>query len=165
MEALLTSLVRKEVLSFQTDPRSSERGQFGFLQDLVKRVAYETLSKKERKARHLAVAEYLESSNDIHAVVAGMSGNRILDLFGSALHAIFQARVRVMLFPVSRRRGIRDIAPSHGKRRHMQRDRGPRQSRAHTLVVGHGAAHAGPCTERRQCDHDWAGMVGAITVE
>jgi class 3 adenylate cyclase/tetratricopeptide (TPR) repeat protein len=62
VETLLSSLVRKEVLSFQTDPRSSERGQFGFLQDLVKRVAYETLSKKERKARHVAVAKYLESS-------------------------------------------------------------------------------------------------------
>jgi tetratricopeptide (TPR) repeat protein len=62
VEALLSSLVRKEVLSFHTDPRSSERGQFGFLQDLVKRVAYETLSKKERKARHVAVANYLESS-------------------------------------------------------------------------------------------------------
>ena len=30
-----------------------------FLQDIVKRVAYETLSRKERKARHLATAEFL----------------------------------------------------------------------------------------------------------
>lgn len=59
---LLTSLVRKELLSVQADPRSPERGQYGFLQDLVKKVAYETLSKKERKARHLAFADYLETS-------------------------------------------------------------------------------------------------------
>src|SRR5262249_39279680 len=60
LEQLLTSLVRKEVLSIQGDPRSPERGQYGFLQDLLRFVAYETLAKKERKARHLAAAEYLE---------------------------------------------------------------------------------------------------------
>ena len=57
LEPLLASLVRKEVLSIQADPRSPERGQYGFLQDLVKHVAYETLSKQERKAQHLAAAE------------------------------------------------------------------------------------------------------------
>ena len=45
LEPLLTSLLRKEVLSVQADPRSPERGQYGFLQDLLKRVAYETLAK------------------------------------------------------------------------------------------------------------------------
>ena len=59
LEPLLSSLVRKEVLNLQADPRSPERGQYGFLQDLLKRVAYETLSRKERRARHLASAEYL----------------------------------------------------------------------------------------------------------
>ena len=55
----LASLVRKEVLSVQADPRSPERGQYSFLQDLLKRVAYETLAKTERKARHLAAAAHL----------------------------------------------------------------------------------------------------------
>jgi tetratricopeptide (TPR) repeat protein len=59
---LLTSLVRKEVLTVQADPRSPERGQYGFLQDLVRRVAYDTLSKKERKQRHLTAAVHLENS-------------------------------------------------------------------------------------------------------
>ncbi|HXF57581.1 MAG TPA: AAA family ATPase [Actinomycetota bacterium] len=62
LEPLLTSLVRKEVFGVQADPRSPERGQYGFLQDLVRRVAYETLSKRERKARHLAVARRLEAA-------------------------------------------------------------------------------------------------------
>jgi predicted ATPase/class 3 adenylate cyclase len=57
---LLAGLVRKEVLSIQADPRSPEHGQYGFLQDLVRKVAYETLSKRERKSRHLAAAEQLE---------------------------------------------------------------------------------------------------------
>ena len=46
LEPLLAALVRKEVLSLQADPRSPERGQYGFLQDLVKKVAYETLSRQ-----------------------------------------------------------------------------------------------------------------------
>ena len=60
LQANLSSLVRKEVLGIQADPRSPERGQYVFLQDLVRRVAYETLSKRDRKARHLAVAAHLE---------------------------------------------------------------------------------------------------------
>jgi class 3 adenylate cyclase/tetratricopeptide (TPR) repeat protein len=62
LEPILASLVRKEILLVQADPRSPERGQHGFLQDLVKLVAYETLSKKERKAKHLAVASSWETS-------------------------------------------------------------------------------------------------------
>ena len=61
LEPLLGALVRKEMLSIQADPRSPERGQYSFLQDLVKRVAYETLSKRERKTKHLAAAEFLMS--------------------------------------------------------------------------------------------------------
>src|SRR5207249_11111534 len=60
LEPLLASLVAKEVLLVQADPRSPERGQYGFLQDLVRTVAYETLSRKDRKDKHLTVAEYLE---------------------------------------------------------------------------------------------------------
>jgi class 3 adenylate cyclase/tetratricopeptide (TPR) repeat protein len=59
LEPLLTSLVRKEVLSVQADPRSPERGQYNFVQDLLKHVAYETLAKSDRKLRHLAAAAYL----------------------------------------------------------------------------------------------------------
>jgi len=59
LEPLLISLLRKEVLSLQADPRSPERGQYSFLQDLLKRVAYETLARSERKARHLAAAAHL----------------------------------------------------------------------------------------------------------
>ena len=61
LEPILASLLRKEVLSVQADPLSPERGQYAFLQDVVKRVAYETLSRKERKAKHLATAEFLLS--------------------------------------------------------------------------------------------------------
>jgi len=59
---LLESLVRKEVLGVQADPRSPEHGQYGFLQDLVRHVAYGTLSKRERRSRHLAAAAHLTTA-------------------------------------------------------------------------------------------------------
>jgi class 3 adenylate cyclase len=62
LEPILGSLVRKEVLSVQADPRSPERGQYAFLQDLLKQIAYETLARADRKAKHLAAAEYLEQA-------------------------------------------------------------------------------------------------------
>jgi class 3 adenylate cyclase/tetratricopeptide (TPR) repeat protein len=62
LEPVLTSLVRKEVFFLELDPRSAERGQYGFLQDLVRRVAYETLARRDRKARHLAAGEFFETS-------------------------------------------------------------------------------------------------------
>ena len=61
LEPLLVALVRKEILSIQADPRSPERGQYSFLQDIVKHVAYETISRKERKTKHLAAAQLLSS--------------------------------------------------------------------------------------------------------
>ena len=61
VDAGLAGLVRKEILSIQADRFSPERGQYGFLQDLVRKVAYDTLSKHDRKSRHLRVATYLEA--------------------------------------------------------------------------------------------------------
>jgi class 3 adenylate cyclase/tetratricopeptide (TPR) repeat protein len=73
LDPILSALTRKEVLSVQADPRSPEHGQYGFLQDLLRRVAYETLAKTDRKARHLAAAAYLEQAwveNEVVEVVA-----------------------------------------------------------------------------------------------
>jgi tetratricopeptide (TPR) repeat protein len=62
LDPLLASLTRKEVLGVQADPRSPEHGQYGFLQDLLRRVAYETLAKGDRKKKHVAAAEFLEQA-------------------------------------------------------------------------------------------------------
>jgi class 3 adenylate cyclase/tetratricopeptide (TPR) repeat protein len=62
LESILGLLVRKEVLSVQADPRSPERGQYAFLQDLLRQIAYDTLAKADRKARHLGAAAYLEGT-------------------------------------------------------------------------------------------------------
>jgi class 3 adenylate cyclase/tetratricopeptide (TPR) repeat protein len=60
----LRSLVRKEVLVLDADPRSPERGQYGFVQGLIREVAHETISKRERRAKHLAAARYFETLGD-----------------------------------------------------------------------------------------------------
>ena len=60
----LRDLVRKELLAFDTDPRSPERGQYGFVQGLIREVAYGTLAKPERRAKHLAAAGYFEGLDD-----------------------------------------------------------------------------------------------------
>jgi class 3 adenylate cyclase/tetratricopeptide (TPR) repeat protein len=59
LDALLTGMVRREVLGLQSDPRSPEQGQYTFLQDLLRHVAYETLPRRERREKHLAAAEHL----------------------------------------------------------------------------------------------------------
>jgi predicted ATPase/class 3 adenylate cyclase len=62
LEPILATLVRKDLLTLQADPRSPERGNYSFLQALVQRIAHDTLSRKEQKARHLAAARYFEES-------------------------------------------------------------------------------------------------------
>jgi class 3 adenylate cyclase/tetratricopeptide (TPR) repeat protein len=71
VEPVLAGLARKEMLSLSADPLSPERGQYGFLQDMVRRVAYEMLSKHERRARHLAAAAMDAGEDELAEVVAG----------------------------------------------------------------------------------------------
>ena len=64
LAAPLRDLVRKELLVLVTDPRSPERGQYGFVQGLIREVAYGTLAKSERRAKHVAAAGYFERLDD-----------------------------------------------------------------------------------------------------
>jgi predicted ATPase/class 3 adenylate cyclase len=64
LEPLLRDLVRKELLSIDNDPRSPERGQYGFVQSVIREVAYGTLSRRDREQKHLAAAGYFESLAD-----------------------------------------------------------------------------------------------------
>jgi class 3 adenylate cyclase/tetratricopeptide (TPR) repeat protein len=61
LEPHLTTLVRRELLVLEADPRSPERGQYAFVQALIREVAYNTLARKDRKARHLAAARFFET--------------------------------------------------------------------------------------------------------
>ena len=82
LEPKLTSLVRRELLQREMDARSPERGQYAFVQALIREVAYNTLSKKDRKKLHLAAARYFESlGND---ELAGVLASHYLAAHGNA---------------------------------------------------------------------------------
>jgi class 3 adenylate cyclase/tetratricopeptide (TPR) repeat protein len=107
---LLAALVRKEILSVQADPRSPERGQYGFLQDLVRRVAYERLPKRERKVKHLAAAEYLAAAwAEDEGEIAEVLASHYLEAYAAAPHAPdapqIQARARQTLTQAGDRAG------------------------------------------------------------
>jgi class 3 adenylate cyclase/tetratricopeptide (TPR) repeat protein len=72
LEPMLRDLVRKEFLRFDSDPRSPERGQYGFVQSVIGEVALAMLARRDRSARHLAVARHFEAQGDeeLTAVVA-----------------------------------------------------------------------------------------------
>ncbi len=73
LEPRLRALVRRELLVQEVDPRSPERGQYAFVQALIREVAYNTLAKKDRKARHLAAARHFESlgTDELAGALAG----------------------------------------------------------------------------------------------
>ena len=62
VRAALADLVRREVLSVSADPLSPERGSYRFAQQMLRQVAYDTLSHRDRKARHLKVAAHLRAA-------------------------------------------------------------------------------------------------------
>jgi class 3 adenylate cyclase/tetratricopeptide (TPR) repeat protein len=73
LEPRLRALVKRELLVLDLDPRSPERGQYGFVQALIREVAYGTLAKRDRKSRHLAAARFFEAlgSEELAGALAG----------------------------------------------------------------------------------------------
>ena len=123
LEPLLSGLVRKEVLGVQSDPRSPERGQYGFLQDLVRHVAYETLSKRERKTRHLVAAEHLQSVFADQDEIAEVLASHYLAAFEAAPEAEEAPAVRAKAGEMLARAGERAGslgAPDEGQRYYEQ---------------------------------------------
>jgi class 3 adenylate cyclase len=82
LDAALNALRRKEILTVDTDPRSPERGQYRFVQALLRGVAYDTLSRRDRRSRHLSVAGYLGALPDADAI-AGIIAAHYLDALES----------------------------------------------------------------------------------
>src|SRR5215471_11081420 len=62
VRAALAELVRREVFSVSADRLSPERGSYQFAQNMLRQVAYDTLSRRDRKARHLKVAAHLRAA-------------------------------------------------------------------------------------------------------
>ena len=74
LDPRLRGLVRREILTLDADPRSPERGQYAFVQALIREVAYATLARADRKARHLAAARFFESL-DTDELAGGLAGH------------------------------------------------------------------------------------------
>lgn len=64
LDGALRQLVQLELLEVEDDPRSPERGQYRFMQGVIQEVAYRRLHRADRRARHLAAAEYFASFDD-----------------------------------------------------------------------------------------------------
>ena len=73
IEPRMQALVKRELLTVGSDPRSPERGQYAFVQALIREVAYGMLAKRDRKTRHLAAARFFESlgSDELAGALAG----------------------------------------------------------------------------------------------
>jgi len=73
IDGRLEALARRELIRREADPRSPEYGQYVFLQALIREVAYNTLSRPDRRVRHLAAARYFESlgSDELAGALAG----------------------------------------------------------------------------------------------
>jgi class 3 adenylate cyclase len=101
VESSLATLVEKDLLSIQSDPRSPERGHYVFVQDLVRGVAQGTLARKDRRSRHLAAADYLESS------WAGEEG--VAEVIAVHLVAAHEAEPTAVDAPALRDRALRAL--------------------------------------------------------
>lgn len=84
VDAVLGSLTRKEILSLLTDRFTAERGQYRFVQSVVRQVAYGTQSKRDRKSRHVAAADYLADEPDPADDLAVLIAQHLLDAADAA---------------------------------------------------------------------------------
>ncbi len=70
----LGALVRLQLLRQESDRFSADRGRYQFVQSGVRQVAYGTLSRRDRKASHLAMVELMgewdNSAGEISGVIA-----------------------------------------------------------------------------------------------
>ncbi len=64
VDEALRQLVRLDVLEVVDELRSPERGQYRFIQGLIQELAYGALNRSERRARHIAAAEYFGRDDD-----------------------------------------------------------------------------------------------------
>ena len=146
----LDSLVARQILAVEFDPRSPERGQYGFVQALMKTVAYGTLGRRDRKLRHLAAATYLErawggSATDFAEVLATHYTEAVRAEPDAADAAALRAKARETLTEAGRRAMSLGLgAEAHGwYRRAAEMSEDPaRQAELYDLA-GRGALLAG----------------------
>ncbi len=103
----LRDLVRKEYLFTNTDPRSPERGQYVFVQGVVREVAVGTLARRDRSTKHLRVAHYAEGLNDDE--LSGVVATHYLEACRSLAEADQSDELRDRALQWLRRAGERSL--------------------------------------------------------
>src|SRR5262249_13188797 len=122
------------VLALESDPRSPERGQYGFLQALVQRVAYETLSRHDRKAKHLRAAEFLAAESGMDPdEIAEVIAAHYLDAFHADESATDAAEIEGGALEWLTRAGGRASAQRHLRRHTMREGPSIRPARSHEI--------------------------------
>ena len=73
LDRRMRALADMELVVLEVDPRSPERGQYAFVQALIREVAYSTLAKRDRRSRHLAAARFFEAlgEDELAGALAG----------------------------------------------------------------------------------------------
>ncbi len=79
LDDVLAGLVRLQVLRREASRLSAEVGQFQFVQAVVRQVAYGSLSRRDRKAVHLAIAADLSERDDPAGELAAIIAQHYLD--------------------------------------------------------------------------------------
>ncbi len=77
VEPRLAALVRRDFLVHEMNPRSPERGQYQFVQGIVREVAHGSLARADRRALHLAAARFFESLGEDE--LAGVLASHYMD--------------------------------------------------------------------------------------
>ena len=103
LEERLAPLVKAELLEVNRDPRSPERGQYQFVQGLIREVAHGRISREVRAQRHVEAARYLEGLGvELAPVVAShylqayeaASGDEAIELRAKARESLLAASDR-----------------------------------------------------------------------
>ncbi|MGH3471980.1 MAG: AAA family ATPase, partial [Nocardioidaceae bacterium] len=79
LDQILSSLHRKQIISVESDRSSAERVFYRFMQSVVRQVAYATLSRRDRKSRHLAVAAHLAARPGEAEELAAVTAQHLID--------------------------------------------------------------------------------------
>jgi class 3 adenylate cyclase len=79
LDSVLARLQRKELVTTDVDRFSAERGQYRFVQSVVRQVAYSTLSKRDRKGRHMVVADTLASQAERQPELGLVAAQHLID--------------------------------------------------------------------------------------
>ena len=78
LDEVVAALVRRELLTVQTDRFSADKGQLRFVQAVVRQVAYDTLSRRDRYAGHIAAAAHLQAEPNADELSA-LSAQHLID--------------------------------------------------------------------------------------